>query len=66
MFGEPRTIDNGNSITTYRKIKVGNKNLDNATLNLGSLKEFEFNWKNKGLVMQALIENDIPTLRKIS
>ena len=52
--------------TTYGKIKVGVKTLDDATFNLGSLKTGNKNLADKRLIIKALAEQDIPTLREIS
>lgn len=50
----------------YNKIKVGVKTLDDAILNLGSLKKLEQNYGNKAAVLKALSSKDIGTLREIS
>ena len=51
----------------YRKIKVGVKNLDDATLNLGNYKGgCGFGGINKGIVFRALATHDLPELRRIS
>ena len=52
--------------TAFNKIKVGPKTLDDATLNLGSLKHTQVNYGNKMYVLQKLAENDVKELRKIS
>jgi hypothetical protein len=66
MFDSPREVDSSGLIN-YKKIKVGNKTLaDHATLNLGSLKDCEYNWKNKKIILEALAENNIKALREIS
>ena len=52
--------------TEYGKIKVGVKSLDDATINLGSLAMANKNLANKGLILKALSEQDIPLLREIS
>ena len=52
----------------YRKIKVGVKNLEDATLNLGSIKNSlpTYQYTNKKYIYKALAENDIAELRHIS
>ena len=52
--------------TSYGKIKVGVKSLEDATINLGALKMTNTNFNNKSVIMKALAENDIETLRAIS
>ena len=52
--------------TTYGKIKVGVKSLDSATLILGSLAEANKNYADKKVILKALADQDIITLRKIS
>ena len=42
--------------TTYGKIKVGVKSLDDATLNLGSLKAGNRNLADKRIIVKALAE----------
>lgn len=62
------TTYNENVPTEYRKIKVGVKNLEDATLNLGSLKANipNHNYTNKAYIYKAILENNISELRKIS
>lgn len=50
----------------YNKIKVGVKSLDDAILNLGSLKSINRNYADKNTVLKALNDKDLPTLREIS
>ena len=52
--------------TEYAKMKVGSSTLENAILNLGSLKETEKNYSNKNFILKALADKDLVTLRKIS
>lgn len=54
--------------TEFKRIKVGVKQLDDAVLNLGSMKESlrGHAYVNKGVIMKALAENDIEELRAIS
>ena len=53
-------------VNQYGKMKVGVKSLEDATLNLGALKQGNKNLANKPLVMKALAEQDLPTLRAVS
>ena len=58
---------NGNEAPIkYGKIKVGAKTLDDAVLDLGSLKKANATYANKGWVLKCLAENNIPALREIS
>lgn len=50
----------------YGRMKVGTKTLDDAVLDLGSIKKASRNNINKAVVLKALYENDIPKLREIS
>ena len=52
--------------TTYGKIKVGTKSLEDAVLNLGSIQKETRNTINKAVIYRALIDNDIQKLREIS
>jgi hypothetical protein len=54
--------------TEYRKVKVGVKSLDDAVLNLGSIKTSlpTRGYVNKGTVFTALADNDLEELRNIS
>jgi hypothetical protein len=45
---------------------VGVKSLEDATINLGSLQMANKNYGNKAVIMKALGDNDIATLREIS
>ena len=68
MFGTNYTLQDMEGPLDYRKIKVGVKNLDDAVLNLGSYNANlpKYNGISKGMVMQALADNDLPELRRIS
>lgn len=60
-YGDPE------SAIDYNKIKVGMKSLDDAILVLGDLKKNgNNNLANKNLILQALADNDIDTLRDVS
>ena len=52
--------------STYGKMKVGVKTLDDAVLNLGALKTIERNYGDKRTVLKALADMDMVELRKIS
>ena len=58
------------TVSDYKKIKVGPKNLDDAILELGSMNDSRNRVKHpygsKGEVLKALMDKDIPTLRAIS
>ena len=60
-YCDPTPID-------YNKIKVGAKTLDDAILNLGSLKKSApgHPFTNKGVIYKALVDKDYETLRAIS
>ena len=54
-------------ITNYNKIKVGVKTLEDAIFNLGDIvKSGNRNLANKGIIMKALADNDLESLRQIS
>lgn len=50
----------------FKKIKVGTLNLEDAILNLGSLKKANVNHCDKGEILRALANKDYPALREIS
>lgn len=52
--------------TDFNSIKVGVKKLEDATLNLESLKKVNRDFGNKIYVLQALANKDLDTLREIS
>lgn len=54
--------------TEYKRIKVGVKNLDDAVLNLGSIKASlpGHGYAQKGTILKALADNDLTELRNIS
>jgi hypothetical protein len=56
------------SETEFKRIKVGVKNLDDAVLNLGSLKTAMpgHGYTNKGTIYKALADNNLTELRNIS
>ena len=57
---------NAENITSYGKIKVGVKTLGDATLALGNLMETNKNYASKPVILKALADQDVATLRKIS
>ena len=52
--------------TTYGKIKIGTKSLEDAVLNLGFIQKETRNQINKGVIYRALADNDVEKLREIS
>lgn len=50
----------------YKKIKVGAMELEDAVLDLGSLKQSKSPFCNKGMVLEALANKDNAALREIS
>ena len=52
----------------YKRIKVGVKSLDDAVLNLGTIKNSMpgHGYTNKAFIMKALVNNDVAELRAIS
>ena len=64
FHGGPGDAEN---VMNYNKIKVGVKSLEDAVYNLGDLiKNGNRNLANKGLIMKALADNDLETLRQVS
>ena len=63
-----RLIDYRSLDNEYKKIKVGMKNLDDAVLDLGSLKKIvpKAPFGDKRALYQAIMENDYRTLRDFS
>ena len=53
-------------VTDYGKLRVGSKSLNDAVLDLGALKYANKNYSNKKMVLKALGDRDINTLRAIS
>ena len=54
------------STTDFNKIKVGTKTLEDAVLNLGSLKRINQHLANKDTVLTAIAEGDLDKMREIS
>jgi hypothetical protein len=52
--------------TQYGKIRLGVRTLEDAVLNLGALKSANRRLASKEMVLRALAENDLATLREIS
>ncbi len=50
----------------YSRIRVGTKQLDDAVLKLGNLKQINPSFGNKTFVLNAIQSNDIETIRSIS
>lgn len=55
-----------NSRLEYGKIKVNTKTLDDAILNLGSVKEVTRGLISKNIIYRALMDNDVVTMREVS
>ena len=53
-------------LTEYSKAKVGTKTLEDATISLGALQRARAGWINKGIIYQAIADNDLATQREIS
>ena len=68
MLNSGRGIEYRTVNDTYKKIKVGVKNLDDAVLELGALKKTvpTAPFHNKYVLMKAIVENDIRMLREFS
>lgn len=62
----PATYNQSMDPLEYNKIRVGVKNLDDAVLNLGSLKATNKQYGDKRVILKALADRDIPLLREIS
>ena len=52
--------------TQFNSMKTGRGTLQDAVLDLGSLKALDRNYGNKSIVLQALMKRDLPALREIS
>lgn len=50
----------------YERVKTNVKTLNDATFNLGALKQINKNYNDKEIVLRALSNRDIEELRKIS
>ena len=61
-------ININGGVPEFKKIKVGIKKLDDATLELGTFNKFtpRLPWGDKGAIYKALMENDYKTLRAFS
>lgn len=58
--------EKGFSMGEFAKMKVGSKSLENAILNLASLKQLDKTYTNKAEILKALSKKDLPTIREIS
>lgn len=66
-FNYDYTIDeDGNKVINYNKIKVGVKQLEDAILELGTLRQTKLPYCNKRDIMEAIVKRDYPKLRRIS
>ena len=50
----------------FGKIKAGVKTLEDAVIDLGSLKKVNRQYSDKGTILKALAENDTAFLREVS
>lgn len=67
MFNNHFSYQDVEDPLAYRKIKVGVKSLDDATLNLGNYKQLSgYGGISKRMVYQALANKDLSELRRIS
>ena len=71
LFGNTYSLQDAEQFDdpiAYRQIKVGVKKLDDAVLNLGTYNKGlpNYNGISKGMVLQALADNDLAELRRIS
>jgi hypothetical protein len=57
---------NSSNSLDFGKVKVGVKSLDDAVLNLGSLRAGNRYFTDKNVVIKALADNDLTRLRDIS
>ena len=55
-----------NAQTSYGRMKLGVKTLEDATLNLSAFKAVNKNLANKNYILKALAEQDVTALRNIS
>lgn len=53
-------------VNEYGKIKIGNKILEDALLDIDAAQNVKKNYNNKAVVLKALADKDIKTLREIS
>lgn len=65
---EYRNFSTGDAETDFKRIKVGVKQLEDAVLNLGSLKQAfpRHGFTDKKHILQAIVNNDVRELRAIS
>lgn len=52
--------------TDFSKIKVGVKNLEDAILELGSLKKVDPRLTKKETILRAIADNNLETMREVS
>jgi len=52
--------------TEYGKIKIGTKTLEDAVLDLGTLKQVNHTFSNKHFILKAIAERNFPLMREIS
>ena len=71
LFGNTYSLQDAEKFDdpmAYRQMKVGVKKLDDAVLNLGTYNQGlpRYNGISKGMILQALANNDLAELRRIS
>ena len=71
LFGNTYSLQDAEKLEdpmAYRQMKVGVKKLDDAVLNLGTYNQGlpRYNGISKGMILQALANNDLAELRRIS
>ena len=66
LNGERRIRYDGPIPMDYSKIQIGKRTLQDAILDLGYLKKINGKLGNKYIVLKALWEKDLPTLREVS
>ena len=65
-FGIVNRDTSTGEVTEYSKIKVGVKQLEDAILELGTLRQLKLPFCNKREIMQAIVDRDYRKLRLIS
>lgn len=66
MASDTRTTDHNYDNIDFSRIKVGAKTLDDAILDLGSLKKVNASMADKNYVLRAIDQSDYEGMRAIS
>jgi hypothetical protein len=66
LFNFASPVINENGVVEYNKIKVGVKQLEDALLDLGTLKETKLPYCSKQEIMKAIVQRDYKKMRAIS